>query len=71
MRDLDGRLLTCNRSYEERFATTLEQVQGRRITEVDILPRRPRSNCMPSLSNCSRPSGRCSRTPARFRQRPD
>ncbi|WP_248794695.1 ATP-binding protein [Pseudomonas sp. MWU13-2105] len=39
VRDLDGRLMTCNRSYEERFATTLEQVQGRRITEVDILPR--------------------------------
>ncbi len=38
VRDLDGRLITCNRSYEERFATTLEQVQGRRITEVDILP---------------------------------
>lgn len=38
VRDREGRLITCNRSYEEQLSTTLEQVQGRLITEVDVLP---------------------------------
>nr|WP_232434447.1 transporter substrate-binding domain-containing protein [Pseudomonas fuscovaginae] len=37
VRDLQGRLITCNRSYEQRLATTLEQVHGRRITEEGLL----------------------------------
>ncbi|SEI11459.1 multi-sensor hybrid histidine kinase [Pseudomonas asplenii] len=37
VRDLQGRLITCNRSYEQRLSTTLEQVQGCRITEECLL----------------------------------
>ncbi|NWA03198.1 ATP-binding protein [Pseudomonas gingeri] len=38
VRDLQGRLITCNRSYEQGLSTTLEQVQGRRVTETGMLP---------------------------------
>ncbi|MDR9861358.1 MULTISPECIES: transporter substrate-binding domain-containing protein [Pseudomonas] len=38
VRDLEGRLITCNRSYEEALSVRLDQVQGRRIVEVDALP---------------------------------
>ncbi|MGY2281761.1 ATP-binding protein [Pseudomonas gingeri] len=38
VRDLQGRLITCNRSYEQSLSTTLEQVQGRRVTETGLLP---------------------------------
>ncbi|NWC10243.1 transporter substrate-binding domain-containing protein [Pseudomonas agarici] len=37
VRDLQGRLITCNRSYEQSLSTTLEQVQGRRVTETGLL----------------------------------
>ena len=37
VRDLDGRLVTCNKSYEKSFSTQLEQVQGRTLLEVDVL----------------------------------
>ncbi|QXI31397.1 ATP-binding protein [Pseudomonas vanderleydeniana] len=37
VRDLQGRLISCNRSYEQRLSTTLEQVRGRRVTEEGLL----------------------------------
>ncbi|RBJ82437.1 response regulator [Pseudomonas sp. MWU12-2534b] len=37
--DLDGRLSTCNRAYEEFFATSQEQVEGRLPTEQPNMPR--------------------------------
>lgn len=39
VRDLEGRLVMCNKSYEESLSTRLDQVQGRRLIEVDVLPR--------------------------------
>ncbi|MGF6130283.1 PAS domain S-box-containing protein [Pseudomonas frederiksbergensis] len=39
MRDLEGRLVMCNKSYEEALSTRLDQVQGRQLIEVDVLPR--------------------------------
>lgn len=38
VRDLQGRLVMCNRSYEEALSVRLEQVQGRKLFEVDALP---------------------------------
>ncbi|MDI2141883.1 MULTISPECIES: transporter substrate-binding domain-containing protein [unclassified Pseudomonas] len=38
VRDLLGRLIMCNRSYEEALGVRLEQVQGRTLYEVDALP---------------------------------
>lgn len=39
VRDLQGRLVACNRSYEESFGISYEQMQGRRLIDVDLLPR--------------------------------
>lgn len=39
VRDLEGRLVMCNKSYEESLSTRLDQVQGRQLIELDILPR--------------------------------
>ncbi|MFJ7797906.1 transporter substrate-binding domain-containing protein [Pseudomonas sp. NPDC096950] len=39
VRDLEGRLIMCNKSYEEALSTRLDQVQGRQLIEVDVLPR--------------------------------
>lgn len=39
VRDLQGRLVSCNRSYEESFGVSFEQMNGRRLTEVDLIPR--------------------------------
>lgn len=38
VRDLQGRLILCNRSYEEALSVRLDQVQGRLLFEVDALP---------------------------------
>lgn len=38
VRDLQGRLVMCNRSYEEALGVRLEQVQGRMLYELDVLP---------------------------------
>ncbi|UQS15694.1 transporter substrate-binding domain-containing protein [Pseudomonas sp. HS6] len=38
VRDLQGRLILCNRSYEEALGVRLEQVQGRVLHELDVLP---------------------------------
>lgn len=38
VRDLEGRLITCNRSYEQQLGTRLDLIQGRRLTELDLLP---------------------------------
>ncbi|MFJ2380681.1 ATP-binding protein [Pseudomonas protegens] len=38
VRDLQGRLMTCNKSYEQQLGTSLAQIQGRQLTELDILP---------------------------------
>ncbi|KPN92610.1 transporter substrate-binding domain-containing protein [Pseudomonas nunensis] len=39
VRDLEGRLIMCNKSYEEALSIRLDQVQGRQLIEVDVLPR--------------------------------
>ncbi|RON52816.1 histidine kinase [Pseudomonas frederiksbergensis] len=39
MRDVEGRLVMCNKSYEEALSTRLDQVQGRQLIEVDVVPR--------------------------------
>lgn len=38
VRDLEGRLITCNKSYEQQLGTRLEQIQGRKLIELDLLP---------------------------------
>ncbi|RON54838.1 transporter substrate-binding domain-containing protein [Pseudomonas frederiksbergensis] len=39
VRDLQGHLIMCNKSYEEGLSIRFDQVQGRRLIEVDVLPR--------------------------------
>lgn len=39
VRDLQGRLVSCNRSYEESFGISYEQMNGRRLIDVDLIPR--------------------------------
>jgi two-component system sensor histidine kinase EvgS len=39
VRDLTGRLVSCNRSYEESFGISYEQMNGRRLIDVDLIPR--------------------------------
>ncbi|WP_233281687.1 ATP-binding protein [Pseudomonas tructae] len=38
VRDLQGRLITCNKSYEAVFALKLEDVKGRRLTDIEVIP---------------------------------
>lgn len=38
VRDLEGRLITCNKSYEQAFSLRLEDVKGRRLTDISIIP---------------------------------
>lgn len=38
VRDLQGRLIMCNRSYEEAHSVRQDQVQGRMLIEMDVLP---------------------------------
>jgi two-component system sensor histidine kinase EvgS len=39
VRDLQGRLIMCNKSYEDVLSTRFEQIQGRQLIEVDVMPR--------------------------------
>ncbi|MFW0755683.1 transporter substrate-binding domain-containing protein [Pseudomonas sp. H11T01] len=39
VRDLKARLIMCNISYEEQLSTRFDQVRGRQLTEVDVLPK--------------------------------
>ena len=39
VRDLKGRLVSCNRSYEDSFGVSFEQMNGRRLIDVDLIPR--------------------------------
>ncbi|WP_236054199.1 transporter substrate-binding domain-containing protein [Pseudomonas arcuscaelestis] len=38
VRDLEGRLITCNKSYEQAFSLRLEDVKGRRLTDIAMIP---------------------------------
>ena len=38
VRDLQGCLIMCNRSYEEALSVRLDQIQGRLLIEIDALP---------------------------------
>ncbi len=38
VRDLAGRLVTCNKSYEQQMATRLERIRGLTLPESGILP---------------------------------
>ncbi|KQN56005.1 histidine kinase [Pseudomonas sp. Leaf48] len=39
VRDLQGRLVMCNKSYEDVLSTRFDLIQGRQLTEVDVMPR--------------------------------
>lgn len=39
VRDLQGRLISCNRSYEESFGISFEQMNGRRLIDVELIPK--------------------------------
>lgn len=39
VRDLKGRLISCNRSYEQSFGVSFEQMNGRRLIDVELIPR--------------------------------
>ena len=39
VRDLEGRMIMCNKSYEEGLSTRFDQIQGRQLIEVDLLPK--------------------------------
>jgi two-component system sensor histidine kinase EvgS len=39
VRDLQGRLISCNRSYEDSFGVSFEQMNGRRLIDVDLIPK--------------------------------
>lgn len=39
VRDLQGRLVSCNRSYETSIGISGEQMKGRRVVDVDLIPR--------------------------------
>lgn len=38
VRDLQGRLISCNRSYEESLGISFEQMNGRRLIDVELIP---------------------------------
>jgi two-component system sensor histidine kinase EvgS len=39
VRDLQGRLISCNRSYEDSFGISFEQMNGRRLIDVELIPK--------------------------------
>lgn len=39
VRDLKGRLISCNRSYEESLGISFEQMNGRRLIDIELIPR--------------------------------
>lgn len=38
VRDLQGRLISCNQSYETSFGVSFEQMNGRRLIDVNLIP---------------------------------
>jgi two-component system, NarL family, sensor histidine kinase EvgS len=38
-RDLNGRLISCNRSYENSLGISFEQMNGRRLVDIDLIPK--------------------------------
>jgi two-component system sensor histidine kinase EvgS len=39
VRDLTGRLVACNASYEQALGISFEQMNGRRLIDVDLIPK--------------------------------
>ena len=39
VRDLQGRSIMCNKSYEDALSTRFDRMQGRQLIEVDVMPR--------------------------------
>ncbi|MGH8385335.1 MAG: transporter substrate-binding domain-containing protein [Pseudomonas sp.] len=39
VRDQHGRLIMCNKSYEESLCTRFDQMQGRQLIELDVFPK--------------------------------
>ncbi|EJM81846.1 PAS domain S-box [Pseudomonas sp. GM74] len=39
VRDLQGRLIMCNKSYEDALSMRFDRMQGRQLIEVDAMPR--------------------------------
>ncbi|SDQ53727.1 multi-sensor hybrid histidine kinase [Pseudomonas cannabina] len=39
VRDLKGRMISCNSAYEQSLGISFEQMNGRRLTDVDLIPR--------------------------------
>ena len=39
VRDLKGRLILCNRSYEQSLGVSFEQMNGRRLIDIELIPR--------------------------------
>lgn len=39
VRDLQGRLMSCNRSYEQSLGLSFDQMNGRRLIDVDLIPK--------------------------------
>lgn len=37
VRDLQGRLVSCNRSYEQSLGISFEQMNGRRVIDIDLI----------------------------------
>jgi len=38
VRDLNGRLISCNRSYEQSLGVSFEQMNGRRLIDIELIP---------------------------------
>ncbi len=39
VRDLKGRMISCNRSYEESLGLSFEQMNGRRLIDIELIPK--------------------------------
>lgn len=39
VRDLQGRLIMCNKSYEDALSTRFDRMQGRQLIDGDVMPR--------------------------------
>ncbi|WP_371919527.1 ATP-binding protein [Pseudomonas sp. SDI] len=38
VRDLEGRLISCNKSYEEAFSIRFAEVKGLKLTDIQVIP---------------------------------
>lgn len=56
VRDLQGRLLSCNRHYETCLGVSIEHLLGRRLIDIDLLPaplaRQMHDDYLQLLENC-------------------